>query len=98
MSTKATDPFAENYESDLEENFDKSEAYSPEVEAEKIQQLVAAAKDYRKKKGQRITVRVYNSDLDRIKYLAEEEGLSYQTYITSILHKLSIGRLKEVRV
>jgi predicted DNA binding CopG/RHH family protein len=97
MKKKSTDRFADDYERDLEENFDKSEVYSPEVEAEKIQQLVAAAKSYRKKKGQRITVRVYNSDLERIKYLAEEEGLPYQTYITSVLHKLSIGRLKDAR-
>ena len=95
MKIKDTDLFSGDYENDLEKNFDKSEIYSPEVEAEKIQKLVAAAKDYRKKKGQRITVRVYNNDLERIKYLAEEEGLPYQTYITSILHKLSTGRLKD---
>ena len=42
---------ADEYEIDLEENFDKGESYSPETEEKKIQQLVSSAKEYRQKKG-----------------------------------------------
>lgn len=34
---------------------------------------------------------------ENIKRMAAEEGLPYQTYITSILHKLCNGRLRDER-
>jgi len=50
------------------------------------------------KKDKRITIRVYSSDLERLKILAAREGLPYQTYITSMLHKVSTGRLRDTQV
>lgn len=52
-----------------------------------------AAENYMKK-NKRITIRVYESDLETIKNMAADEGLNYQTFITSILHKVCTGRLK----
>ena len=43
---KTNDLFADDYERDLEENFDKGNSYSIDVEAEKIRQFFTAAKDY----------------------------------------------------
>lgn len=40
-----------------------------------------------------ITIRVFNSDLEKIKAMAKEEGMPYQTLITSILHKVANKKL-----
>lgn len=45
-------------------------------------------------KDARINIRLISSDLDRLKKIAEEEGIPYQTFIASILHKFAIGKLK----
>ncbi|MBP7553692.1 MAG: hypothetical protein KA885_09735 [Spirochaetes bacterium] len=51
-------------------------------------------KEYRKNKS--ITLRISNSDYDGIKQKANEEGIPYQTLITSIIHKYITGKLKSV--
>lgn len=45
------------------------------------------------KKNQRISIRVSKQDLLGIQEKAVEEGLPYQTLITSIVHKYVAGRL-----
>lgn len=47
----------------------------------------------KRNKEKRISIRVFARDLERLKEIAEEEGLPYQTLVTSILHKFSTGRL-----
>ncbi len=44
-------------------------------------------------KDKRITIRIFSEDLIKLRQLAEEEGLAYQTFITSMLHKIATGRL-----
>jgi len=46
-------------------------------------------------KDQRMNIRITKSDLDGIKLKAMEEGLPYQTLVTSIIHKYVTGRLTE---
>ncbi|TVQ68309.1 MAG: hypothetical protein EA360_00035 [Balneolaceae bacterium] len=46
-------------------------------------------------KNQRINFRISQGDLERIKSKAMEEGVPYQTLITSVLHKYLSGRLVE---
>jgi len=41
------------------------------------------------KKDARINIRISSVDLDLIKQIAVREGLSYQSLITSILHKFA---------
>ena len=41
----------------------------------------------------RINIRISFADLDRIKQMAEKEGLPYQTLIRSVLHKYATGQL-----
>jgi predicted DNA binding CopG/RHH family protein len=48
-----------------------------------------ALKDYR------INVRISKRDVEALKTKALEEGIPYQTLVTSILHKYVTGRLKE---
>ncbi len=47
------------------------------------------------KKDKRITLRINNSVLTGLQKRAVEEGIPYQTLITSILHKFLSGKLKE---
>jgi len=44
-------------------------------------------------KRKSINIRVIESDIEKIKAIAMEEGMPYQTFITSILHKLATGKL-----
>lgn len=44
-------------------------------------------------KRKSINIRVIESDVDKIKAIALSEGIPYQTYITSILHKVATGKL-----
>ncbi|HCT84690.1 MAG TPA: hypothetical protein DF296_05775 [Candidatus Margulisbacteria bacterium] len=46
-------------------------------------------------KNKRINIRVSEKDLNDIKLKAVDEGLPYQTLISSVLHKFVTGRLKE---
>jgi predicted DNA binding CopG/RHH family protein len=49
-----------------------------------------ALKDYR------INVRISKRDVEALKTKALEEGIPYQTLVTSILHKYVTGNLSEV--
>lgn len=48
------------------------------------------------RKDRRLNIRVSSKDLEAIQKRALEEGLPYQTLISSLLHKYASGRLKEV--
>lgn len=48
------------------------------------------------KKDQRMSIRISGTDLDQLRAIAMDEGLPYQTLVTSILHKYVQGKLKEV--
>ncbi len=45
-------------------------------------------------KRRAISIRVFESDISKIKAIALNEGMPYQTFITSIIHKIAIGRIK----
>jgi predicted DNA binding CopG/RHH family protein len=62
-------------------------------QAEKRKLEDAARKTLQKDK--RINIRISARDLERIQKRAAREGIPYQTYIASSLHKLVSGRLKE---
>jgi len=47
------------------------------------------------RKDRRVNIRVSSKDLEAIQKRALEEGLPYQTLISSLLHKYASGRLKE---
>lgn len=46
------------------------------------------------RKDRRLNIRLSNEDLEAIQKRALDEGLSYQTLISSLLHKYAAGRLK----
>ena len=48
------------------------------------------------RKDRRINVRISGKDLDALQKRALEEGLPYQTLISSLIHKYVSGRLRGV--
>lgn len=48
---------------------------------------------YTIQKDKRINIRISEKDLNEIKLKAIEEGIPYQTLISSVLHKFVSGRL-----
>jgi predicted DNA binding CopG/RHH family protein len=47
------------------------------------------------RKDRRLNIRISSKDLELIQKRALEEGLPYQTLISSLLHKYVSGRLRE---
>ena len=81
-------------EKDILDSFDKGE-FKP-VENKKAE--MARLRQYAvntTKKNKRINIRLSERDLFGIQTKAAEEGLPYQTLISSILHKYLAGSLKE---
>ena len=63
----------------------------PDVKS-KMQQIKSAVTDkYTKRKA--INVKVLESDLEKLKSRALEEGMPYQTLLNSVLHKYITGQL-----
>ncbi len=50
----------------------------------------------KRKKKKSYNIRLFENDVEVIKALALKEGLSYQTFISSMLHKIATGQLKAV--
>ena len=50
------------------------------------------------KKDKRINVRISNRDLVAVQSRASEEGIPYQTLVSSIIHKYISGSLQDVTV
>ena len=47
------------------------------------------------KKDKRINIRISEKDLESIQNMAIEEGIPYQTLISSLIHKFASGRIGE---
>lgn len=84
----------DNYEQEIEEALEKGHYTSVENLAEEIKEASLMAKNH-SLKNERVNFRISQRDLERIKSRAMEEGVPYQTLITSVLHKYLTGRLVE---
>ena len=49
------------------------------------------------KKDKRLNIRISERDLTELQKKAVSEGLPYQTYVSSIIHKFVSGKLVEVK-
>ena len=58
-----------------------------------INELTKSAKEFVQKKETKMNIRISTEELDKIKKRAEQEGLKYQTFIKSVLHKYITGQL-----
>ena len=57
---------------------------------------IKRAAEYSVKKDKRINIRISGRDLDAIQRRALEEGMPYQTLVSSVLHKYVSGGLHDV--
>jgi predicted DNA binding CopG/RHH family protein len=85
----------DNEEKDFLETFEAGEWQSVKEPA-RLQELQSYAKATIAK-DKRITLRLSSLDLESIQTIAIEEGIPYQTLISSILHKYITGKLVEQR-
>lgn len=92
-------PFFDDEEKDMIEGFEraleagtvapKSAAKLKAIRAEWIERVknTAARKP--------ITLRLQSRDIERLKVIARQRGMPYQTLVTSVLHQFASGTLKE---
>jgi predicted DNA binding CopG/RHH family protein len=77
----------DKYEQSIEDNIQNFVPVSKKERA-KIEAIIASSN-----KTKNINIRISAYDIDRIRELSAAEGLPYQTFIGSILHKFVSGRL-----
>lgn len=81
-------------ESDILTTYEKGEFKSTSPSKTKLAKFKAAA-TATFIKDRRINIRLSSPDLMDIQARALEEGIPYQTFIASVLHKFAAGRLFE---
>ncbi len=74
------------------EGFDLSQIQNDEVNSKLLKK---SAKAFMKKEETKMNIRISSSELEKIKAVATQEGLKYQTFIKSVLHKYITGQLIE---
>ena len=87
-------PELDHEEQELLESFEKDEWRSVqgrEPEIERYREYARATF----KKDMRVNIRMSGKDLEGLKKRALEEGIPYQTLMSSVLHKYASGRLVE---
>jgi predicted DNA binding CopG/RHH family protein len=83
-----------NDEKDLLDSFEKGEwipAKNPAEERRRVREYARATI----RKDKRVNIRISQRDLMELQRKAVHEGLPYQTFISSLLHKYVNGRMTE---
>lgn len=83
-------------EREILRSLEKGEWKPVENEEAEIRRLRAAVRATLRK-DKRINIRLSTIDLEGLRRRAFEEGIPYQTLISSVLHKYASGRLTEKR-
>jgi len=81
-------------ENELLDSFEKGELKSIPDKKSEIKNHIEYAKATNRK-DKRVNIRISTRDLESIQRKALEEGIPYQTLISSLLHKYINGRLVE---
>jgi predicted DNA binding CopG/RHH family protein len=81
-------------ENELFDSVEKGEWGSVENLAEEIAVAKEAA-EATYGKDQRMNIRISSRDMNSLKVRAREEGMPYQTLVSSIIHRYLTGRLRE---
>lgn len=84
-----------NEEKKIAQAYDKGEFKPVQNNKEKTQQFVSMARNTLNK-DQRLNIRITSHDLQGLQQKALEEGLPYQTFVASILHKFVTGKLRPI--
>jgi predicted DNA binding CopG/RHH family protein len=77
----------DSFERDIESNAEQYNKATTKTR-QRVKKIISKTKE-----KNRITLRISNQTLERIKQKAQEEGLPYQTLISSILHKYANDKL-----
>jgi predicted DNA binding CopG/RHH family protein len=80
-------------EQEILDAYEKGELKSVKLSKEEMERYIRAARNTLRK-NERINIRISRSDLVGLRDKAVEEGIPYQTLISSILHKYVTGRLE----
>jgi predicted DNA binding CopG/RHH family protein len=90
MNTLKSDDYEKRLIASIEaEEWDSVNDLAAEVELARQIARNTAAKD------DKITIRISGRDLELLKSMAMDQGMPYQTMVTSVLHKYATGKLKE---
>ena len=81
-------------EKDILESFDRDEWVPVENKKQELKKLQLYARNTLTK-DKRINIRMSSKDLDQVQTIAAQEGIPYQTLISSIIHKYVSGYLVE---
>jgi predicted DNA binding CopG/RHH family protein len=79
------------FEQSIEDNVEKFVPLS-DAEKNKVENIIEAAN-----KTKNINIRISAYDIDKVKQLSAEEGIPYQTLISSVIHKYITGKLVDER-
>ena len=84
----------DRYEREVVVGYEKADPVSvPHLKREMARYREYARATFQK--NRRVNIRISEKDLDGIQRRAVEEGLPYQTLMSSVLHKFVTGRLTE---
>ena len=89
--------YLDEEEKDLVESLRNADIHNisrPAVERQKM--FKSAAREFRKKET-KMNIRIDEFELGKIKEFADNEGLKYQTFVKSVLHKYITGQLVDKR-
>jgi len=87
--------YLDNEEKELVDSLEGLDLSQIKTDTENSKLLQKSAKAFVKKEETKMNIRISSHELDKIKEKAEKEGLKYQTFIKSILHKYITGQLVE---
>ena len=87
--------YIDNEEKEIIESLNGIDLGKIKTDEENSKLLQKTAKAFVKKEETKMNIRISSKELDKIKKRAEQEGLKYQTFIKSILHKYITGQLIE---
>jgi predicted DNA binding CopG/RHH family protein len=83
-----------NEEKDILDSYEQDQWKPAKNRKREIKKLQQYARNTLQK-DKRINIRMSSTDLDRVRVIATQQGIPYQTLISSIIHKYVSGYLKE---
>jgi predicted DNA binding CopG/RHH family protein len=84
----------DNEEKDILNSYERGEWKTVQNQKAEIRKLREYARNTLQK-DKRINIRMSSKDLDQVQVIAAQEGIPYQTLISSIIHKYVSGYLTE---
>ena len=84
-------------EKEILDSFEKGEWIPVKDLSKRKRELIRSARNTLKK-DKRLNIRISERDLNELQKKAVSEGLPYQTFVSSIIHKIVNGKLVETKI